>query len=92
MLRDSSPVNYVACPTKIIEYLKYGIIPILKSTEIGDFVDLGMEYITYTDLMKGLTISHKKRNMMQEKNYEILDKLVQTSKTGLNNLENLLEV
>nr|WP_296462904.1 glycosyltransferase [uncultured Acetatifactor sp.] len=92
VLRDSSPVNYVACPTKIIEYLKYGIIPILKSTEIGDFVDLGMEYITYTDLMKGLTISHKKRNMMQEKNYEILDKLVQTSKTGLNNLENLLEV
>ncbi len=91
VLRDSSPVNYVACPTKIIEYLKYGIIPILKSVEIGDFVDLGMKYITYLDLMKGLRLSQEERKMMQDSNYDILDKLVQTSKIGLKNLGNLLE-
>lgn len=45
VLRDDILVNRVACPTKIIEYLNYGIIPIVLSEKIGDFENYGYEYI-----------------------------------------------
>lgn len=88
ILRDPSPVNYVACPTKVIEYLKYGIIPVLKSTEIGDFVDMGMKYILYTDLINGIQLSERERKKMAESNYQILDKLMEASMDGIRCLEN----
>lgn len=91
VLRDSCPVNYVACPTKIIEYLKFGIIPVLKSTEIGDFTELGMQYVSYTDLMSGLKITEDERKAMMENNYKILGKLMDTYLKGLDNLKKLVE-
>ena len=45
ILRDDIPVNRVACPTKLVEYLYYGMIPIVKSVHIGDFEALGYEYL-----------------------------------------------
>ena len=45
VLRDDIVVNNVACPTKIIDYIKYDIIPIVKSPHIGDFE--GMEWNIY---------------------------------------------
>ncbi len=47
VLRDDIPVNRVACPTKLVEYLYYGIIPVVKSPDIGDFRQLGYEYLPY---------------------------------------------
>ncbi len=91
VLRDESPVNYVACPTKIIEYLKFGIIPILKSTEIGDFIDMGMQYIPYTDLMSGLRISEEERRAMMDNNYRLLDKLMNTYVEGIETLKAMVE-
>lgn len=49
ILRDEMLINRVACPTKLVEYLHYGIIPIVKSSEMGDFNTLGYEYILYQD-------------------------------------------
>ena len=49
ILRDDIAVNRVACPTKLVEYLYYGLIPIVKSANIGDFALNGYEYITYED-------------------------------------------
>lgn len=49
ILRDDIVVNNVACPTKLIEYMFYGIIPVVKSVKIGDFNDLGFEYICVED-------------------------------------------
>ena len=91
VLRDSSPVNYVACPTKIIEYLRFGIIPVLKSEEIGDFIALGMQYIPYTDLMNGLKITEQERKAMVEQNYLILDKLMKIYTDGIQNLKSMVE-
>lgn len=87
VLRDDSPVNLVACPTKIIEYLKFGIIPILKSTRIGDFVELGMEYIPYEKLIEGIDLSEEKRNQMRLKNYKILTKLSEMYLKGIETLK-----
>ncbi|MDA3462107.1 glycosyl transferase family 1 [Acinetobacter nosocomialis] len=51
ILRDDIVVNRVACPTKIVEYLNYGIKPIVLSSEIGDFSDYGYEYLKLEDLV-----------------------------------------
>ncbi|MFC3199216.1 glycosyltransferase [Parapedobacter deserti] len=45
VLRDEIVVNRVACPTKLVEYLYYGIIPIVKSPSIGDFMETGYEFL-----------------------------------------------
>jgi hypothetical protein len=45
ILRDDNVVNRVANPTKIVEYLSYGIIPIVLSPEIGDYKEKGYEYL-----------------------------------------------
>lgn len=45
VLREDNIVNRVACPTKLIEYLQCGVIPIVKTPYIGDFYDLGYKYI-----------------------------------------------
>jgi hypothetical protein len=39
LIRGDHILNKVACPTKMIEYLFYGITPIVKLKEIGDFFD-----------------------------------------------------
>ena len=53
ILREDSIVNNVACPTKIVEYLANGIVPIIDSDQIGDFSDLGMRSIKLDDFNAG---------------------------------------
>lgn len=53
ILREDSIVNNVACPTKIVEYLANGIVPIIDSDQIGDFSDLGMRSIAVDDFNAG---------------------------------------
>jgi len=45
VLRDDNVVNRVANPTKLIEYLYYGLTPIVKLQEIGDFKSFGYNYL-----------------------------------------------
>lgn len=54
VLRDDIIVNNVACPTKIIEYMHYGIIPIVLNDKIGDFKEYDYESvkIDYLDNLK----------------------------------------
>ncbi|MFU8827464.1 MAG: glycosyl transferase family 2, partial [Brevefilum sp.] len=49
ILHENNIVNQVACPTKLIEYLALGVIPIIDSPEIGDFPSLGMQSISIGD-------------------------------------------
>ncbi|MEN5058244.1 hypothetical protein [Sphingobacterium kitahiroshimense] len=53
VLRDDILVNNVACPTKLIEYLYYGITPIILSDNIGDFKKYGYESVQCFNI-KGL--------------------------------------
>lgn len=50
ILRDDNPVNNVACPTKLIEYLASGVVPIVLSEDIGDFKEMGYRFVTIKDL------------------------------------------
>ncbi len=78
ILRDDMTVNRVACPTKLVEYLHYGVIPIVKHPEIGDFNTLGYEYIRHTDFSTALSPRKSRRN------HELVAQLVRNAqKTDL---------
>ncbi len=50
ILRENHVLNRVAAPTKLLEYLYYGLTPVVDYKEIGDFYYLGYEHISYTDV------------------------------------------
>lgn len=54
ILRDDNIVNRVACPTKLYEYLHFGVVPIVRSPEIGDFIEYGYDFITEFELTNGI--------------------------------------
>jgi len=62
VLRDNVDVNRVANPTKLVEYLFYGIIPIVLSPRIGDYEELGYEYIRTDDLCRHLSPAKSAKN------------------------------
>ncbi|WP_445114566.1 glycosyl transferase family 1 [Acinetobacter sp. WZC-1] len=64
VLRDDIIVNQVACPTKIIEYLNYGIIPIVLSEKIGDFEEYGYEYVFLNELNEFLGVRKSEKNIL----------------------------
>lgn len=71
IVRDLSPVNRVACPTKLIEYLCYGVIPIVDLIEIGDFAEYGYEYVSIDDFNNGFFPDQASRKWMVEANFVI---------------------
>lgn len=82
VLRDDIAVNNVACPTKIADYFKYRIIPIVKSPKIGDFIDLGMQYITLEDFNNGKLLSEKKMQEVADNNEKVLKKYIEIHENG----------
>lgn len=84
VLRDDILVNRVACPTKIIEYLAYGIHPIVLSEKIGDFEEYGYEYIFLNQLNDTLPV------VKSMKNVEVIEKLFETNNFNLK--DKILEI
>jgi hypothetical protein len=87
LLRQDSVVNRVSCPTKLIEYLAYGVVPILESEKVGDFVALGMRFLKAEDVEKGIIPHESERLAMAEANFAVIDLLTQQSRVGLAELE-----
>ncbi len=90
ILRDDNVVNRVACPTKLIEYLTYGIIPVVLQPNIGDFNTLGYSYILNDDLVSGHIPSSKELSTMRQNNYTTLAKLNKIQKEGIGKLKEAL--
>mgnify|MGYP004528627751 FL=1 len=90
-LRDEIIVNEVACPTKLIDYVKYGIIPILKFDKIGDFIENGLEYVKIEDFINGRIPSEEKRVQMVQNNFSVMEKIYDDYKKGLGELQEILE-
>lgn len=75
ILREDIIVNNVSCPTKLIEYLEYDIIPVIDSPKIGDFSNHGMQYVNLKDFIEGKLPSASERQVMIKKNREVISKL-----------------
>ena len=73
-LRDNTIVNNVACPTKMIEYIQQGVVPILKSDKIGDFPKYGLQYMQVDAFSKGEFFSKEDYKEAVSKNLQILNR------------------
>ena len=62
LLRDDIILNNVAAPTKLIEYLSYGIIPIMKTLKVGDFIEYNCDYLTISDDLENLKPIKSEKN------------------------------
>ena len=90
LLRDDDVVNRVACPTKILEYIAYGIVPVLKSPRIGDFLDMGLHYVQYEDILGDKMPDENQRLEYAQENIEIFGKLAAAFETGTRELRSLV--
>ena len=90
LLRDKSIINEVSCPTKLVEYLSCGVVPILDSAAIGDFLEMGMNYVRLSDFRKGLMPTEAERACLAGVNYYVLKRYRSTCEEGMRDLMKLL--
>jgi len=83
ILREDIIVNRVACPTKLMEYLAADIIPIVDSEEIGDFKEMGMQYIHLADLLNHSLPDEASRQIMADRNFGVYEKLLEKYGAGV---------
>jgi GT2 family glycosyltransferase/glycosyltransferase involved in cell wall biosynthesis len=82
VLRDDGIVNRVACPTKLVEYIAAGIVPIVDSPRIGDFAQLGLECVGLDALLDARLPDEAQRLAMARRNLEVYAKLRQARDRG----------
>jgi len=83
VLRDDTAVNRVSCPTKLVEYLQFGVVPIVRSPALGDFEELGFAYVTEEEFASGLFPDAASREWMIERNLEVLWALADRFRNGI---------
>ena len=86
ILRDNILINNVSCPTKLIEYLAYNIVPIVLSDELGDFKKMGICCVGYDDFIKGRIPTESERRHMSAVNAYVLRKIRHGWATAANHL------
>ena len=91
ILRDDSPINRVSCPTKLIEYLLFGLIPVVRSPYIGDFHRFGFAYITEDEFKDGFVPDAASRNWMVEQNYHVVAQLAEQFHAGAHELRTMMQ-
>lgn len=75
ILREDIIVNRVACPTKLVEYIAMGIVPVVDCEDVGDFKALGMRFITLTELLAAALPDEDDRLQMAAHNLQVYEKL-----------------
>lgn len=79
VLREDTLVNRVACPTKLVEYLSCGVIPIVIHPAIGDFADYGYSYLSLQRFLDGDFPEPDELEKMRENNYRVIGKMKKTA-------------
>ena len=90
ILRDDSPVNRVACPTKLAEYLFFGLIPVVRSPRLGDFQELGYAFITEQEFRAGFIPDAASRRWMAEQNLHVVRQLADRFEVAARELQSRL--
>ena len=90
-LRDNTIVNNVACPTKMIEYIQQGVVPILKSDRIGDFLRNGLKYMHLDAFSKGKFFSKEEYEKAVFKNLQVLDRFSDDYEKGKKELLDVIK-
>lgn len=88
VLRDATEVNNVACPTKLVEYLECGVVPIVKDIDIGDFYKNGYKSINCNAIVDSLDL--KVLEKMATHNLNIINEMKKQSAISKGKLEEIL--
>ncbi len=83
LLREDCTVNRVACPTKLVEYLRFGVVPVLATPNVGDFVAMGMRYVPVEAFRAGDLPSPAERAAIAEANHAVFEAMLAESRQGL---------
>ena len=81
VLREDSLVNRVACPTKLVEYICAGVIPIVEQPLIGDFYERGYEYILVNEFESAEVPNPAKLENMRNRNFQVAQDLQDLSRS-----------
>lgn len=90
VLREDTIVNHVACPTKLVEYLAMGIVPIIDTEHIGDFQIMGMQSVTLEALLRASLPDEMQRAKMARLNFELYERLKEIYKKGAYQIRTML--
>ena len=83
VLRDPVLLNQVACPTKLVEYLYWGVIPIVLTSGIGDFAELGFAFVSLENFRSGRLPDDNEAAKMRVINRQVIEKLIDSSEGEL---------
>lgn len=75
ILRDDTIVNRVACPTKLVEYMQCGVVPIVMQPRIGDFADNGYACLSLERFLNGDVPEQPELEEMRLRNIRIIERM-----------------
>jgi hypothetical protein len=90
ILRDPVLLNQVACPTKLVEYLHWGVIPIVLSEDVGDFLESGYQFVSLDDFRAGRLPGAERAASMREINRDVVARLISSCEGELLTLQKML--
>lgn len=90
VLREDNIVNQVACPTKLMEYLGMGIVPVVNTSNIGDFSSIGMQAVKSESLLQGFLPNETQRIEMARQNLLVYNRLGEIYKQGVDDIRAII--
>lgn len=72
VLRDNSELNRAACPTKLVEYMACGLVPVVLEPGIGDFAARGYAWLSLERFTNGDLPSREELEAMRQTNYRVI--------------------
>lgn len=89
VIRDNNILNKVSCPTKLVEYICNGIIPIMNDFQLGDFCGLG--YISVHSFKENKVPDGDALKKMALKNAKIYNNIYIQAQKSARLLQNIIK-
>lgn len=78
VLRDPVLVNQVSCPTKLVEYLYWGVIPVVLTPDVGDFNELGFAFVSLEAFRSGRMPNDSEAARMRAINRQVVERMIES--------------
>jgi len=85
VLRDESFVNRVACPTKLVDYIYNGVVPIMYAKQLGDFDDILS--VSVKEYIEGTLPGEDELQRIRAHNYGVLQSIYNKSRGDIQALQ-----
>lgn len=89
VLRNDDLVNQVACPTKLVEYMNWGVVPIVLSPRIGDFNEMNFSFVTLENFISGRLPTFADMDRMRNSNRIAVNQLIASAVSSEEHLKEL---